>query len=265
MNGELITIIGAILVLAIIITVVALIIRKKNNDTNGKAALEFLEGLGDELIKITVSTLMQIDPSKVDSIEEFEVTVLNAVYNNAWDYVIDEMNAALDDDSLTKAILNMIDKDYVIKFIDALCEKSGIHDKIQGEYMSYKLLVNNIEGQDEALAKEYSDEEKYFSEEESVENNLEPAVEPVHTEEEIAALNPQTEEEEEFDATDESMEIIPEEDEVGKVLAIKDSIGRWCFYELDDEGKKNRISKSEAIPRLKEQGGAEEILAELGE
>ena len=80
-----------------------------------------------------------------------------------------------------------------------------------------------------------------------------------------SALNPQRDEEEEFDAADESMEIIPEEDEVGKVLAIKDSIGRWCFYELDDEGKKNRISKTEAIPKLKEQGGAEEILAELGE
>ena len=263
MNAELITAIGAILVLAIMVGVGALLIRKKNNN-NTKAAVEFLEGLGDELIKIIVTTIKDIDPSKIDSVEEFEITVLNAVYDNAWDYVAEEMNKRLDDDSIIKTILNIIDKDYVIKFIDTLCEKAGITDSIQGEYMSYRLSVNNTEEQDEALAEEYADEEKYFTEEVEDEH-LEPATEPVHTEEEIAALNPQRDEEEEFDAADESMEIIPEEDEVGKVLAIKDSIGRWCFYELDDEGKKNRISKAEAIPRLKEQGGAEEILAELGE
>lgn len=261
MHGELITAIGAIIVLALIVGVTALIIRKKNNDDT-KAAIEFLNGLGDELIKIVINTIKEIDPSQIQSAEEFEIIVLNSVYDNAWDYVTEEINKRLDNDSIVKTIINIIDKDYVIRFIDTLCEKAGITDSIQGEYAAYRLSVNNAEEQDEALAQEYADEEKYHTEE-VTEDDLEPAEDPVYTEEESAALNPQRDEEEEFDTTDESMEIIPDEDEVGKVIAIKDSIGRWCFYELDEEGKKSRISKAEAIPKLKEQGDSEEILAEI--
>lgn len=261
MDGNLITIIGGIIVLGIIIGVTTLMIKKRNNDDT-QAAIEFLDGLGDELLAIVIKTIKEIDPSTIDTVEEFEVIVLNAVYDNAWDYVKEQINTKLDDDSLMKTIINIIDKDYVIKFIDTLCEKAGITESIQGEYAAYQLSVNNPEEEDKALAEEFADEEKYHSEE-VTDEDLAPAEDPVHTEEEIAALNPQRDDEEEFDSTDESMEVIIDENESGKVIALKDAIGRWCFYEINGEGKKNKISKAEAIPRLKEQGDSEEILLDI--
>lgn len=259
MDGNLITIIGGIIVLGIIIGVTALVIKKRNNN-NDQAAIEFLEGLGDELLKIVVKTVKDINPTQIESVEEFEVIVLNAVYDNTWDYVTEQINK-LDDDSLLKTIMSIIDKEYVIKFIDQLCEKAGITDSIQGEYAAYRLSVNKPEEQEAAMVAEFSDDEKYH--EEANDEDLAPAEDPVHSEEEIAALNPQRDEEEDFNAEDESIEVIPNEDEIGKVIAIKDSIGRWCFYEIDKDEKKTRISKAEAIPRLKEQGDSEEILIEI--
>ena len=261
MDGNLVTIIGGIIVLSIIIGLTALMIKRKNNNDT-KAAIEFLNGLGDELINIIIRTVKEINPATIESVEEFEIIVLNAIYDNAWDYVLDEINSKLEDNSIFKAIANIVDKDYVIKFIDDLCEKTGLKENIQGEYAAYRLSVNNTEEQEEALTKEYADEEKYYTDEVGDED-LEPAEDTVHSKEEIESLNLQRDEEEDFDISDDSMEIIPEEDEIGKVIVIKDKIGRWCFYELNAEGKKIKISKSEAIPKLKEQGNNEEILAEI--
>lgn len=259
MGGNLITIIGGIIVLAIIIGVATLVIKKKNNNT--QAAIEFLEGLGDELLVIIVKTVKEIDPATIDSIEEFEVIVLNSIYDKTWDYVENQINTKLDDDSLMKTIMSIVDKEYVIKFIDQLCERTGITDSIQGEYAAYRLSVNKPEEQEAAMIKEYSDDKKYH--EEASDEDLAPAVEPVHSEEEIAALNPQRDEEESYDVEDDSMEMIPEAEEIGKVMVNKDKLGRWLFFEVDAEGKKTRLSKTEAIPRLKEQGDSEEILKEI--
>lgn len=259
MDGNLITIIGGIIILAVIIGVAALVIKKRNNNDD-QAAIEFLEGLGEELLKIVVKTVKEVDPAEIESVEEFEIIVLNNVYDNTWDYVAAEIEK-LDDDSLLKIIMSIVDKEYVIKFIDQMCEKAGITDSIQGEYAAYRMSVNKPEEQEAAMVEEFSDDEKYH--EEVNDEDLAPAEDPVHTEEEIAALNPQRDEEETFNVEDESMEVIPNEDEIGKVIAIKDSIGRWCFYEIDKDEKKTRISKAEAIPRLKEQGDSEEILIEI--
>lgn len=259
MGGNLITIIGGIIVLAIVIGVVTLVIKKKNN--NSQAAIEFLEGLGDELLVIIVKTVKEIDPATIDSIEEFEVIVLNSIYEKTWDYVEDQINTRLTDDSLMKTIMAIVDKEYVIKFIDQLCEKTGITDSIQGEYAAYRLSVNKPEEVDAAMIKEFSDGEKYH--EEASDEDLAPAEDTIHTEEEIAALNPQRDEEESYDVEDDSMEFIPEDEEIGKVMVTKDKLGRWLFFEIDAEGKKTRLSKAEAIPRLKEQGDSEEIIKEI--
>ena len=251
---NLIVVIGGIIVLGLIIGVTALIMKKKESE-DGKAAMEFLEGLGNELIAIVLKTVKEIDPSKIESAEEFEVIVLNAVYDNAWDYVMEQINENFDDKSLFKNIMNILDKDYVINFVDMLCERAGLTESIQGEYAAYRLSVNNTEEQDAALAAEYADEEKYHTEE-VTENDLEPAGEVVHTEEEIASLNPQVEEDEEFDAEDDSMELVEDEsdeNQAGKILAVRNKTGAWYFYELDVEGRKSRVSKSYALPIYKEQ------------
>lgn len=258
---EIIIIIGGLIVLALVILTAVFAIKKRNNN-DIKAAKEFLEGLGDELIGIILSTVKEIDPSTIDSVEEFELTILNSIYDKSWDYVVKEINSKLDDNSIIKTIVSIVDKEYVIKFIDTLCDKIGITEKIQGEYLSYQLSTKDFAKEDNKLIEEYSDDGKYYTTEVS-EEDLEPAPEEIiHTEEEIAALNPQKDDDNEFN--DECMEILPNEDEVGKVIAIKDKIGRWCFYQFDNNGKKSRISKTEAITKLKEQGGSEELLKELG-
>lgn len=248
MDTNLISVIGGIVILAIVILVTFLALKKRNNN-NAEAAIKFLDGLGDELLKIVIKTIKEVDPSKISSAEEFEVIVLNSIYDNAWDYVVTKINENFEQDSVFAMIMNTIDKDFVIKFIDNLCEKNGITSKIQGEYAAYQLRTSNIEEEDKKLTEKYADDQKYFTGEVS-DGDLEPAAEPVHTEEEIAALNPQKDEIDGYDDNDDSVEEI--NDEV-QVIVDHDKNGNTLYYEVSADGRKKRVSKDYALPILKAQ------------
>lgn len=253
MEGNLITIIGAVIILAVLVAVGYHLI-KKNKNNDGKEAIEFLNGLGDRLLEIVLDTIKTTRPQDiVNNIEEFEINVLNAIYDNCWDYVTEEINKRLDDDSALKLILSTIDKDFVIKFIDSLCEKAGITKSIEEQFVVYQNELAGVPVVASEMEEEFSDNE-YHTEDEVTDEDLEPAKETHHTEEEIKALNPQKDEDDE-EFNEECMEEV--EDETGKVVASQDKNGVWKFYELDEYGKKKQISKTKALVKLEEQGETE--------
>ena len=83
-----------------------------------------------------------------------------------------------------------------------------------------------------------------ISAETSNDDELAPAEDKAHTEEEIAAINPQREEEEDFDAEDDSMEIVTDKKEI---ITTKSKTGQDLYYEVDVDGKKKRVSKEYAL------------------
>lgn len=253
MNNNLISIIGAIMILAIVIFVVYFSLKKKDNGS--KEALEFLNGLKDELIKIAINTAQTVDPSSYKSAEEFELVVLNEVYDKTWDYVQQQIKEKFNDSSTLKLLSEIIDKDYVINFIDNIYENFGINQKIQGQYASYQLEHNNPSTNEEKLKQKFSDKTQYN--EESTDEDLEPAKEVVLTEEEASKLNPQKDEEEEFNIEDDSMEIIQEE-EKPNVIRVTNKSGQTLYYEIDKDGKKKRVTKEYALSILGEDEDKEE-------
>ena len=252
MENNIISIIGAIVILVLIIATAYVSIRNKKD--GAKEATEFMNGLCDELLKIIFDTISTISPKDYKTAEEYEVVVLNAVYDKAWDYTKNQINVKFDNSSTLKLIINIIDKNYVIKFIDSICEKSGITDKIQGTYAAYQIETTKPVEIDNKLEQEYSDKEKYNTEEVKDED-LQPAEETVHTEEEIKALNPQRDEEEAYNPNDESMEVVDEKEETNKIveepkpniIGIKNKSGNILYYEIDEDGKKKRVTKEYAL------------------
>ena len=135
----------------------------------------------------------------------------------------------------------------VVKFINDIMEQNGITDKIANDFAAYSIEEgrDSIVEEDKKLEEEYSDKDQYI--ETSNDDELAPAEDKAHTEEEIAAINPQREEEEDFDAEDDSMEIVTDKKEI---ISAKSKTGQDLYYEVDVDGKKKRVSKEYALQHM---------------
>jgi hypothetical protein len=103
--------------------------------------------------------------------------------------------------------------------------------------------------EDEELQEEYSDQTLYV--EDSSEFELPPAEEKEIPPEELAKIIPPVEEEDEtLDLEDDSVELIVDKAEIIKTT---DKNGKELYYEIDENGRKNRISKATALQKLGEQ------------
>ena len=130
----------------------------------------------------------------------------------------------------------------LIPIIDKIVDKYNVSGTISNQYAAARLEnSSNIVEEDNKLAEEYSNPELYN--EESNNEELPPAEEVVHTEEEIAAINPQTDNEsEEFDK--DSMEIIDENKP--SIIRTCDKNGNIIYYEVSADGKKKRVKREYA-------------------
>ena len=240
-NISLISIIAGILIVAIGAGVSSLVIWKKSGN-NKKLVIEFLEGLESELFDTILKTIKSIDPKEFDSLEEFETAILSNLYSSGWNYVIENARKAFADSPIIDKLLSYLDQETVIKFIDKIVDKYNVNGTISNQYAAARLEnSSNIVEEDNKLAEEYSNPELYN--EESNNEELPPAEEVVHTEEEIAAINPQTDKEsEEFDKV--SMEIIDENKP--SIIRTCDKNGNIIYYEVSADGKKKRVKREYA-------------------
>lgn len=245
---------GIGVIILVIISAISFYALSKRSENVREKIDEFLDGLATELVSIIFSTIKEVNVEGIDTLEEFEAIVIKNIYDNCWNYIKDKINYELDGTTID-LIMENIDKDMVIQFIDKVLEKYGVTERIQGQYASYKIEKSETEKIDKQLAEEYSDNEKYFTDE-VTESDLEPAKEEEYTEEEKALLNPPKEEEDvdDYDAEDDSMELVlDEEKDANKVVAVKDKNGNWRYYEVDSRGKKKQVSKEYALSILAKQ------------
>ena len=241
-NGLTIGIIGGVILVLIAAAVVFFTLRKKNS----KAAMEFIEGLSNAILEIILTTIAEAVPDKDQhqTLADFEAALIQNIYNTVWDYVAKKAEESQDIDAITKTVFKLIKKEQVVAFIDKLFEDNNIFTKMEDQYaVRANEISAKAEEEDATLEKEYSNQEDYV--EVSKEEDLEPAREEEHTPEEIAALNPERDEEEEFDMEDVSQEIIVE---AGKkeIITTLDKNGNTLYYEISPDGKKTRVSKAYA-------------------
>ena len=241
MTNDLLLVLIGLGVIAIIGTVFIIYTVKKSGDK--KEANKFLEGLADELKDMILKLIRNSDPSIIkditeDDIIKIEEIIIRNIYEVAWNYIqkVVEEKSKEDSDFFTKAILALLEnREFVENFIKELLEKGAtmsiIHSKAQ--YLQLSIAENRMEEceiKEQELQEEFSDQEKYF---ENADEEDIPVGEYVSepTEEELAELNPQRdEEEEELDLdNDISIEIVEDDiyyDKSGRARSKK--TGKWA-------------------------------------
>ena len=226
-TGSLFTIIGTALFL--IIAIVMIVYRLKSKSIDNDMAKEFLEGLTDNIHDEIIAILNNFNTniSKFNTIEEFEVNILMQIYDSTWKYVEAEVSRYSKDDVLFAILSNVIDKEYVEKFVSNLIDDIGLSARLESMWIDKIELISNQEAEslDNELQNEFANEELYF--EESFLEELPLAQEEEISPEELEKLNPQVDEEESFNPEDSSMEVVEEEDE---------------FYYDDNGRKRNRAT-----------------------
>jgi hypothetical protein len=222
MNNDLLLILiglGFLLIVGIVFVIYTV---KKTG--NKKTAEEFLDGLSDKLGDIILETIRSFDPKDIDisedGIAKIETAILKKIYDVCWDYVSDivQKTDAEHADFFTKSVLALLQnrefvEDFIQKLVDAPGNKSVLYTRAKNITLATgEERIEELEKREQELTKEFSDEDKYV--EEFNENDL-PAGDSslIPTEEDLADLNPQIDEEEELDPeNDSSVEVIEEED-----------------------------------------------------
>ena len=241
---------GILIGLVVLLIFVFVIVMELRKSSDKKAAINFLQDLGDEILDVILRTISETSPKDFNSLEDFNNHLVDKIYNQVWNFIT--VKASSDDviDKVTKAVFTYVDGDTLVKFINDIMEQNGIIDKIANDFAAYSIEEgsDSIVEEDKKLEEEYSDKDQYI--ETSNDDELAPAEDKSHTEEEIAAINPQREEEEDFNVEDDSMEIVTDKKEI---ITAKSKTGQDLYYEVDVDGKKKRVSKEYALQHMNTQ------------
>lgn len=238
-------VIVGIILLAILAFTVVMQLRKSSGK---KAVSEFLNSLSNKILETILNLIKESDPGKYTCLADFETATLNAIYDNVWELVGDYAQSSDAISVPIKTIFKYIDGDTLVDFINDMISANGIDEVIFNKYTSYSIEENEeaVLNEDKALAEEYSDDNKYI--ENSTDEDLAPAEDKEPTAEEVAALNPPSDEEEAFDVEDDSMEIVVDKKEIIHTVS---RTGQDLYYEVNSNGKKTRVSKDYALAHMK--------------
>ena len=240
MGNDLLLVLVGLGVLAIIATIFVFYNVKRSGDK--KEAERFLEGLSDKLGDIILEIIRSFEPSDIEDIsdagiEKIETAILQKIYDVCWNYVkeVVEKKNAENMDFFTRAVLSLLEnrefvEDFIKRLLDDASTKHTIYNRAKYITLSAgEKRMEELEEREEELTEEFSDTEKYV--EESNEEDL-PSGDSglLPTEEDLAELNPQRdEEEEELDPeNDISVEVIDDDiyyDKAGRARSKK--TGKW--------------------------------------
>ena len=173
-----------------------------------ESAKKFLKGMRDVLYNKALDIIKNFDYTKYDSLLEIEAEVINQIITELKAYITAELEKSTD--LLSVLAIRCLNTSMIEDFIRELLEQINPSDEML-KYMSPS-MIENIElanDEDKELEEKFSDEKEYNEEEMET---LPEAEEESIPEEELEKLNPQTDEEEEFNEEDSSMEVIDNED-----------------------------------------------------
>lgn len=227
------------LIVILVAILVNVLIRKNKKKYNDSAAMDFLKGLETVFCEKITAIILGTDLDKYGSLVEAEADIIKQIYDEIWNYVQEQMKIASKTDTLSAIAMKFINKDFVIKFVDTIMDKYHFADKLSAEWGDHYSNAIETSGSNTS---EYNDENKYYSNEEVSAQDLPPAENIKPTEEDLAKLKPQTEEEDQnYDVDDNSVELV-DPDPV-TIVVQRDKNGVPLYYKVDEKGKKTRVSK----------------------
>lgn len=242
MDISLATILGGIVVVLLIAVAVYVMLRKSSN--TDKLAKEFLDGFAETITESIVDIIKGFKPDEFSSLEEFETAVLNKIYDDIWDYVDSEAKIAYKNNTIVSAVLSILTKDMVIKYVDQLIESINAKETIANKFAEANIAKMDIESEDKALDEKFSDQSEYVESVDTIE--LDKAILDQPSAEQVASLNPPTDEEESFNIEDDSQEIVSD---TPVIVTSTDKNGKTIYYEVTD-GKKKRVTKDYALSHM---------------
>lgn len=241
MGNDLLLVLIGLGVLAIIAVIFVIYSVKKSGDK--KEAERFLDGLSGKLEDIILEIIRSFDISDLENIseigvEKIETAMLEKIYDVCWNYVkeVVEKKNAENMDFFTRAVLSLLEnkefvESFIIKLLDNATTKHIIYDKAKNLSLSTaERRMEELEEREEKLTEEFSDEEKYnIGEIDEDDLPIGEDSDLLPTEEDLAVLNPQKDEEEELDPeNDDSVEVIDDDiyyDKAGRARSKK--TGKW--------------------------------------
>lgn len=218
-------IIGVCLVL-IIGLIVFLRYKLSPKEEDKKAAMDFLLQLKDELYETIIKIIVDFDYTTYPSLVDMEIDITNKIIEACRKCINEEL--ANSKDMLSVLMLKCLNSDMIEKFIESIIAEFNVKSLIDNKIFEMaSTRCNIIEKEDKELEEKFSDEELY-NDSEIKDSELEEAEEVEVPEEELDKLNPQVDDEEEFNSEDESMEIVDDDiyyDAAGRARSKK--TGKW--------------------------------------
>lgn len=211
MDSTILSILGGAAVLICIIIAIAIRLKTNPSGLNKDAATKFLEGLADTFYEKIMEIINNIDFSKYNSLVELEAGILSDIYDTIWEYVESQLQEASKTDILTALALKVLNKDFVDSFVDNILSQYNINEKLEAawaEHFEEKTTeLESVSDESEFTGSDYV--------EESSDEDLAPAQEEEVSEEELAKLNPQTDEGIDLDPeTNAAVEVVEDDDDV---------------------------------------------------
>lgn len=205
------TTIGGAIVAVVFIVAVYFFLRYRNgnNEENKKAADEFLQSLSDQIEKMLLEIVTKVDIKDYKTLEDLESAIFNLAYTDIWGFIEKQVKEAVDNKVISAVVGALVTRENVEAFIDILIKKVNIMQRAESQW-----AVAMASGCKEAENFEKEIVEKnaaYASGNVDIEKHeqTEYDVDPMKT-----GINPEREDEETFNAEDESMEIVPGSEEV---------------------------------------------------
>lgn len=203
------TIGGAIVAVVFIVAVYFFLrYRKGNSEENKKAADEFLQSLSDQIEKMLLEIVTKVNIKDYKTLEDLESAIFELAYADIWTFIEKQVKVAIDNKVISAVVGALVTKENVEAFIDILIKKTNIMQRAESQWA---VAMSNGCKEAEAFEKEITEKNAaYTSGNVDIEKHEQEEydVDPMKT-----GINPERDEEESFNAQDESMEIVPGSEE----------------------------------------------------
>lgn len=222
MSTETIIAAVSIFITFLIIGIFIFLLYRKNK--NIRLAKIFLYQHKADISGIMMQVVKDFDYSKYNNIGDINIIIIDKLIYESRRFINLLINT--NESNLTSGVLKILSETFINNYIDSIIQEfdvlNFIEMQIGPEYQ--KMLENEILPEEEALNKEYSNKELYYSDEsdvklstfDDVKEELPESDDDWKTQrgfkkdskKDIQNINPQTDEEEQFNDQDSSMEII---------------------------------------------------------
>lgn len=141
---------------------------KVRKERSKEEALAFLDGLSETIYKEMIEIIKDFDMSKYTSLTDLETDLINDIYDKIYIYIksVIDYNIEKNGETIISALaLKVLDKQFIIDFIEKCIIHNNIHDVISSQFLSRNIeeKSDNMLKNDESLQSEFSDDAKYVT------------------------------------------------------------------------------------------------------